>query len=1183
MMDAENSIATRKASAETAAGEVKIEPANNKKYNISGCEVVFPHKAYGTQMSFMSKVISSLERSENALLEAPTGSGKTLSLLCSTLAWQEKEKRRFASVLVESGGPNRRVAEKENVENPGPGQEGGRKSADEAGAEGGAPPSAPFTSGTPRTPRTPGLPETPGSKSIKDGVAAGGFIPGATQADPEVRTGPPRIYYATRTHSQIQQVVAELKRCGYKPKMAILGSKQHYCVNSFVRSKPSIDEACEESLKVNSCKYFSGSIARFTASHPKIHDVEDLCQMGKQWRACPFFVSKELAKDADIVFGPYNYFIDPVIRRSMSIELDNAVFIFDEAHNIEDVCREGGSLDVSLEVVNDMLAMLTRACKHNMKPEVYDPLLSLVTTMKNWMMREDAILKSNGGANGEGRGGRGGRGGRSNLGERLWQGKQLMNHLRFMGLGVDRIEMLWDCYEKARAHDEEMMQEERKRRGDGRSGAGEGAQGIRGAQGVETHDAEGDGGQAQSTQSKSGRIGAMTLGTLSRIIQVVSILHHQCEDGGRDYRLVLVRTMDQDRGMSRRRQASNDAVGGLVNVTMSLWCLNPAIIFKPIATKSHSVVLTSGTLSPLDSFSSELGTKFQVSLEAPHVVNMQKQVLAGVLSTTSTGVPLKATYQNSTKHEFLDGVGDIVLSMCSTVPDGLLVFFPSYAMMDKLTIRWKETGTFQEMSRLKPHVEEPRSGGSEALKKTMNQYYRGINEGQGGLFFAVCRGKVSEGLDFSDQNARGVIVVGIPYPALKDSKVVAKKDYNDSRSRSSEGALDKLLTGERWYEQQAFRALNQALGRCIRHKHDYGTIILVDERFKSTPRQSGLSKWMRSNLHVFPDFSLCITTIDDFFKRLTRDPELNPRREKAELDITKRKDAIQMLMGGRQGARKKTKVEDLTEADHGAGMEAREAVINEHAASFQPAQLPSLSQGSRMMQAIESALRDAPIMQWVRNEVDGWTNAALSKGVECRTNAVERAMGGIMHVFGSAERLDFCWTDKIALPIPRGLQAIFHELLREVHSGVDSAKVDAASLDFGRDRGWDELDQRMLLQAMKHRYDECMEDIRHQMFKSGSQPTRLASGNGPGSGLGSGPDASFRSQHNASGCASDRRQSSVSFATPMGTAPEGTGPKGTGPKGTGPKGTGPKGTAGQIPPEEIAFLENLVDDSDSDW
>ncbi len=36
---------------------------------------------------------------------------------------------------------------------------------------------------------------------------------------------------------------------------------------------------------------------------------------------------------------------------------------------------------------------------------------------------------------------------------------------------------------------------------------------------------------------------------------------------------------------------------------------------------------------------------------------------------------------------------------------------------------------------------------------------RGISQRTGALFFAVCRGKVSEGLDFTDNNARAVITV----------------------------------------------------------------------------------------------------------------------------------------------------------------------------------------------------------------------------------------------------------------------------------------------------------------------------------------------------------------------------------------------------------------------------------------
>jgi Rad3-related DNA helicase len=50
------------------------------------------------------------------------------------------------------------------------------------------------------------------------------------------------------------------------------------------------------------------------------------------------------------------------------------------------------------------------------------------------------------------------------------------------------------------------------------------------------------------------------------------------------------------------------------------------------------------------------------------------------------------------------------------------------------------------------------------------------------MIFAVCRGKISEGLDFSDDAARCVIIVGIPYPMTVDPKTILKKHYLDKTS-----------------------------------------------------------------------------------------------------------------------------------------------------------------------------------------------------------------------------------------------------------------------------------------------------------------------------------------------------------------------------------------------------------------
>lgn len=40
---------------------------------IRGYDVEFPYKPYGVQLGFMAKVLTALDKSENALLEAPTG------------------------------------------------------------------------------------------------------------------------------------------------------------------------------------------------------------------------------------------------------------------------------------------------------------------------------------------------------------------------------------------------------------------------------------------------------------------------------------------------------------------------------------------------------------------------------------------------------------------------------------------------------------------------------------------------------------------------------------------------------------------------------------------------------------------------------------------------------------------------------------------------------------------------------------------------------------------------------------------------------------------------------------------------------------------------------------------------------------------------------------------------------
>lgn len=106
-------------------------------------------------------------------------------------------------------------------------------------------------------------------------------------------------------------------------------------------------------------------------------------------------------------------------------------------------------------------------------------------------------------------------------------------------------------------------------------------------------------------------------------------------------------------------------------------------------------------------------------------------------------------------------------------------------------------------------------------------------KGRGAALFAVMRGKVAEGIDLSNEECRAVVVVGVPFPNLKDKKVEAKKKYIDGKKGK--------INGRDWYLAETFRAINQGIGRVIRNVDDYGCIFLIDQRFHQEAMRNNIS------------------------------------------------------------------------------------------------------------------------------------------------------------------------------------------------------------------------------------------------------------------------------------------------------------------------------------------------------
>lgn len=241
---------------------------------IDGIPVEFPHTPYPCQITFMESVLKALKNRENALLESPTGTGKTLSLLCAALAWRTAEMGR------------RQLMEQTIVSK-----------------------SANYDTIMERTTAS----TTTGStfkiiNSAQGSVARLQYtlneslnIPTDNleiiSVDEHIKA--PLIIYASRTHSQLAQVIGELRRTTYHPKIATVGSRDQMCIHpnvkelsnssaqSAVCNRLTRKKACEFNLRVPEAVNHLKRKEQEEASsqcEQKILDMEDLIDFASQHR-----------------------------------------------------------------------------------------------------------------------------------------------------------------------------------------------------------------------------------------------------------------------------------------------------------------------------------------------------------------------------------------------------------------------------------------------------------------------------------------------------------------------------------------------------------------------------------------------------------------------------------------------------------------------------------------------------------------------------------------------------------------------------------------------------------------------------------------------------------------------------------------------------------------------------------
>ncbi|KAI3878374.1 hypothetical protein MKW98_001789, partial [Papaver atlanticum] len=104
------------------------------------------------------------------------------------------------------------------------------------------------------------------------------------------------------------------------------------------------------------------------------------------------------------------------------------------------------------------------------------------------------------------------------------------------------------------------------------------------------------------------------------------------------------------------------------------------------------------TLSPMDSFSSELGVHVETCMEAPHVIDVGSQLWSAIVSTVPGNYQFNESYKTADAYTFQDELGACLEEICKIVQGASLVFFPTYSLMDKLCKRWSETGQWSRLN-----------------------------------------------------------------------------------------------------------------------------------------------------------------------------------------------------------------------------------------------------------------------------------------------------------------------------------------------------------------------------------------------------------------------------------------------------------------------------------------------------
>ncbi|XP_019689913.1 ATP-dependent DNA helicase DDX11 isoform X2 [Felis catus] len=331
--------------------------------------------------------------------------------------------------------------------------------------------------------------------------------------------------------------------------------------------------------------------------------------------------------------------------------------------------------------------------------------------------------------------------------------------------------------------------------------------------------------------------------------------------------LAALTTANQDGRVILNRQ------GSLSLSSLKFLLLNPAVHFAQVVKECRAVVIAGGTMQPVSDFREQLlacaGVEAErvVEFSCGHVIPPDN-ILPLVICSGPSSQQLEFTYQKRELPQMMDETGRILYNLCNVVPGGVVCFFPSYEYQRQVHAHWDKSGLLARLAVRKKIFQEPKRANQ--VEQVLLEYSRCIKccghaggAVTGALLLSVVGGKMSEGINFSDDLGRCVVMVGMPYPNIKSPELQEKMAYLDQTLPRIPG---QPPPGKALVENLCMKAVNQSIGRAIRHQKDFASIVLLDHRYARPPVLGKLPAWIRDRVEVKATFGPAFAAMRKFHR-----------------------------------------------------------------------------------------------------------------------------------------------------------------------------------------------------------------------------------------------------------------------------------------------------------------------------